>query len=211
MSFKYGDIVSRDVLRALTNPTGHHLITPLPQALIQDTAFQKWRLSVTYYLHETPGRLRVRTPILKRNIAEARRVLDTFTKIRGVRKITTNTTTGSITIRYCELTLCPSQIINHLCKHGFIEGIIGFPRKKSPRKKAEIGGVYNYDFIYKNKPTGISPRSYKSGPTMNATPLQNSISPQTKKFLAAAAKIVLPILAERAFGKTGREIVSALL
>ena len=166
---------------------------------------------MTYYLHETPGRLRVRTPILKRNIAEARRVSDTFTKIRGVQKVTINTTTGSITIRYCERTLCPSQVINHLCKHGFIEGIIGFPRKKIVRQKAEAVGIYNLKHIYKEKPARSLPRYDNSYVRAKAPPLQSSLSPQTKKFLAAAAKIVLPILAERAFGKTGREIVSAFL
>jgi hypothetical protein len=128
-----------------------------------------------------------------------------------VRKISTNTTTGSITIRYCEQTLCPSQIINHLCKHGFIEGIIGFPRKKIVRQKAESGGIYKHKSNYKDKPARFLPISDNSYVGAKAPQLQNSLSPQTKKFLAAAAKIVLPILAERAFGKTGRELVSAFL
>lgn len=166
---------------------------------------------MTYYLHETPGRLRVRTPLLKNSVAEAERVIRVLTTIRGVRRIATNTTTGSVTIRFCERTVCPSHVIHQLSKHGFIGSVIAFPRRKSVQPRTLSPTLANPLRIEQRRARGPllddsrrPEQAHKPRPT-------RTLSPQTRKMIAVAAKIVLPMLAERAFGKTGKEILSALL
>jgi hypothetical protein len=166
---------------------------------------------VTYYLHETPGRLRVRSPLLKQNPAEAQRAIGVLSKLRGITKITTSPTTGSLTIRYCPKTVCPATIINSLSKHKFIYGITALPRRSHHLQKQRPRPT--------ERPRRLDvPRDLRllhDQPLKNAQILRSEpiiqLSPRSKKLLGAAAKIILPILAERAFGKTGREIVSALL
>jgi hypothetical protein len=166
---------------------------------------------VTYYLHETPGRLRVRTPILKQNPKENERVITLLSNLQGITHVATRPTTGSITIFYCQKTLCPATIINRLEKHKFIYGITALPRRatlrahnkhitREPRRKLDI-------------PKGL--RLLHDEPRKEVPAIQSefsiSLSPRTKKIISVAAKIILPIIAEKAFGKTGREIMSALV
>ena len=166
---------------------------------------------MTYYLHETPGRLRVRTPILKQNPVENRRAVNLLSKLRGITHITTRQTTGSITIHYCQKTICPATIINTLSKHKFICGIHALPRPS--RHSQESRTVVAERPRLLDVPQDL--RLLHDQPRKNAEILRSqtsfSLSPRSKKLLSVAAKIILPVLAERAFGKTGKEIVSALL
>lgn len=166
---------------------------------------------MTYYLHETPGRLRVRTPILKQNPKENERVIAVLAKLEGITHVYTRPTTGSITIFYCQKTLCPATIINRLEKHKFIYGITALPRRASPRpRNKQINREQRRKL---DIPKGL--RLLHDEPRKEIQPIPSefsiSLSPRTKKIIGVAAKIILPIIAERAFGKTGREIVSALV
>lgn len=166
---------------------------------------------MTYYLHETPGRLRVRSPLFKQNPAENRRAVGVLSKLPGITNIATSSTTGSITIRYCQKTICPATIINSLSKHKFIYGIVALPRRSRPLPPSQP--------ISLDRPQSIDvPRGLRllHDPALTNAKVQRihstrPLSPRSKKILAVAAKIILPILAERAFGKPGREIVSAFL
>lgn len=166
---------------------------------------------MTYYLHETPGRLRVRSPVLKQNPAAAKRAIEVLSKLLGVTKITTNLTTGSITIRYCPKTVCPAALINSLSKHKFIYGITALPRRSPSLNKPRSSTIKRsarLDIPHDLRLLHDQPR--KPAEVLQPTP-RLQFSPRSKKMLGAAAKIILPILAEKAFGKVGREIVSAIL
>jgi hypothetical protein len=52
------------------------------------------------YIHNTPGRLRIKTGFIKNNKETAKHVRKFIDQIRGVSSVATNTITGSITILY---------------------------------------------------------------------------------------------------------------
>jgi copper chaperone CopZ len=52
------------------------------------------------YIHNTPGRLRVKTGFIKNNEETAKHIKKFIDQIRGVSSVATNTITGSITILY---------------------------------------------------------------------------------------------------------------
>ena len=55
---------------------------------------------MTHYIHHVPGRLRVKTPVIKRNDSEAKYAKGLLEKTEGVLGIDVNIATGSILINY---------------------------------------------------------------------------------------------------------------
>jgi len=55
---------------------------------------------MSYYCHTTPGRLRVKTPIIKQNPVEIEKVRAMLQALPGVDGVSINALTGSITINY---------------------------------------------------------------------------------------------------------------
>jgi copper chaperone CopZ len=55
---------------------------------------------MSYYLHNIPGRLRVKTPQVKGNEARAEEVRRMLLTIEGVADVCINTVTGSILVQY---------------------------------------------------------------------------------------------------------------
>jgi copper chaperone CopZ len=53
-----------------------------------------------HYIHHVPGRLRIRTPLLKRDNERARAAEEFLQSIEGVTSVRANTVTGSITLTY---------------------------------------------------------------------------------------------------------------
>lgn len=74
-----------------------------------------------YYVHDLPGRLRIRTPFVKRNPAMAdaiRRLLETAA---GVGSISINTVTGSIVIYYNPKEARSKKILSLLERAGYFD------------------------------------------------------------------------------------------
>jgi len=65
-----------------------------------------------YYVHHVPGRLRIQTPFIHNNEANARILCDYIRGVTGVTSLDTHVLTGSVTINYdtkcvsCEKLLC---------------------------------------------------------------------------------------------------------
>jgi copper chaperone CopZ len=74
-----------------------------------------------YYLHEIPGRLRVRIPNLKRNPQNARDIQVLLKNLPGVKSIYTNTVTGSIIVYYDPQLVNTAAIVNVLAREGYID------------------------------------------------------------------------------------------
>lgn len=72
------------------------------------------------YIHHTPGRLRVRSQVIKRDEVAADRARDILTAHPGIEGVETNATTGSITIRYASSHLDGSRLLALLDGHGFL-------------------------------------------------------------------------------------------
>ncbi len=76
---------------------------------------------MSYYIHDIPGRLRIKTPLIKRNqdmAEDAQRALR-FTD--GIDSISVNIVTGSIVINYDKNIISSMEIINILKERGYID------------------------------------------------------------------------------------------
>jgi copper chaperone CopZ len=74
-----------------------------------------------YYLHEIPGRLRVRIPNLKRNPQNAWDIQVLLKNLPGVKSISTNTVTGSMIVYYDPQLVNTAAIVNVLAREGYID------------------------------------------------------------------------------------------
>ena len=138
---------------------------------------------MSYDIHQTPGRLRIRTPLVKYDVAQASAARALLVCIDGVTSVRCSTGTGSITVAYDVYAVTAASLINALARQGYLAGIVGFPR-----------------------PLPVRPR----GVAVAASSVR-VLSPQARRWLSVAARIVLPVLAERAFGRPARILVAGLL
>jgi hypothetical protein len=75
------------------------------------------------YVHEVPGRLRVKSSSIKGNMYKARELEDILTGIPGVDSASANTTTGSIVVHYNHAMLQSQTLLDAFAKHGCIDSI----------------------------------------------------------------------------------------
>jgi len=76
---------------------------------------------MSYYMHELPGRIRIKIPVLKRNPQEATRLQIFLEEITGVESASINTVTGSVLIRFDEAAINPHEIMHLLTREGYID------------------------------------------------------------------------------------------
>ena len=104
---------------------------------------------MSYYLHNVPGRLRVKSPLLRRNSPAADEVRKALSLIPGVATVDFNPTTGSLLINYNHRSTNPDDIIGLLERKGYFdrakastnEGYINTAAEKTGRfiGKAALG------------------------------------------------------------------------
>ena len=73
------------------------------------------------YIHNVPGRLRVKIPSIKHLNHEARKVESLFEFGQGIEKAQANSLTGSLTITYDPERLSADQLLAALREHGYLE------------------------------------------------------------------------------------------
>jgi len=76
---------------------------------------------MSYYCHNTPGRLRVKTPVLKRNPMEIRRLGDILDCVSGIDSFSINDVTGSIIIKYNPSAVDSKALLNTLGEKGYYD------------------------------------------------------------------------------------------
>lgn len=69
---------------------------------------------MSHYIHHIPGRLRIKTPYVKRNQRVAEGVKTALAAIRGIRLISINTLTGSIVVQYDPIYANTKEILDTL-------------------------------------------------------------------------------------------------
>ncbi len=79
---------------------------------------------MTHYIHHVPGRLRVKTPVIKRNDTRARYAKDLLERTEGVLAIDVNTVTGSILINYDPHAGNGEAILGALREQGYIGHVL---------------------------------------------------------------------------------------
>jgi len=75
---------------------------------------------MTQYIHNVPGRIRVKIPILRNDEEKGLEIQTNLGMLDGVEKISVNTVTGSIVVHYDPDELKPWQILGQLEAGGFI-------------------------------------------------------------------------------------------
>lgn len=73
------------------------------------------------YIHNVPGRLRVKIPHMKRNQSTAEELQRILNHIEGVDSTAVNTLTGSIIINYDHRLTGPNRILNALRFKGYVD------------------------------------------------------------------------------------------
>jgi copper chaperone CopZ len=76
---------------------------------------------MSYYLHHVPGRLRVKSPLVRKNQEVAEEVENLLTLTPGVHSVKSNLTTGSILINYRPEKLDREDIIDLLSEKGYFD------------------------------------------------------------------------------------------
>ena len=74
---------------------------------------------MSYYCHSTPGRLRIKTPIIKQNPVEVEKVRGMLQSLSGVDAVSINALTGSITINYSDCETDSESILSILEEKGY--------------------------------------------------------------------------------------------
>ena len=76
---------------------------------------------MSYYIHHVPGRLRVKTPLVKRNKEAADEIRKILSTMNGIATVDINLTTGSILINYNPKTVEDKDIVNTLQRKGYFD------------------------------------------------------------------------------------------
>ncbi len=76
---------------------------------------------MSYYVHEVPGRLRVKTPSAKGQGWVAQRIEEMVKAIPGVYAVSVNTTTGSIVLNYDSTAVNSKGILEILEQKGLFD------------------------------------------------------------------------------------------
>lgn len=76
---------------------------------------------MSYYFHNVPGRLRVKTPSVKGSEQKANEVKGLLSVIDGVIETSVNTLTGSIVVNYDHRVVGAGEITEELRKHGHFD------------------------------------------------------------------------------------------
>ena len=76
---------------------------------------------MSYYLHNVPGRLRIKSPLLRRNNEAGDEVKKALSSIQGVAAVDFNPMTGSLLINYNFKTTKHEDIIGLLERKGYFD------------------------------------------------------------------------------------------
>lgn len=104
---------------------------------------------MSHYIHHVPGRMRIRTPILKRNEKRAQAVQALVTAQTGVKTAEVNTITGSVVIHYDPKRTTSTALFDLLkqegcasaADHAVATGIISRGNALSPGVSKTVIGV----------------------------------------------------------------------
>lgn len=76
---------------------------------------------MSYYIHQIPGRLRIKSPAVKRNQTMADAVESFLKAISGIRSVSVNTVTGSIIIHHDPQSISSETILGALKCNGYFD------------------------------------------------------------------------------------------
>lgn len=97
---------------------------------------------MAHYIHHVPGRLRIRTPRLKRDALHAEAAEAFVLTIEGVTAARANSMTGSITVSYQRDEVSAESILNALAQRGYYQPeLVQHADQQLPHMAARAGDV----------------------------------------------------------------------
>lgn len=99
---------------------------------------------MSHYIHHVPGRLRVKSPHLKRNEHAAARVTRAMEQFDGVVSTEVSTVTGSLVVKYDASRVAPHALLE--CLHG-----LGHAQVPGSHLPVYISGGKNISDTFVNK------------------------------------------------------------
>lgn len=85
---------------------------------------------MSYYLHEVPGRLRIKIPRLKKDQAGARELQWMLEDVIGVTSASVSPVTGSVLVTFDPRALSSRAILDMLSHEGYIDLSMALSRKR---------------------------------------------------------------------------------
>lgn len=76
---------------------------------------------MSFYIHNTPGRLRIKSPIIRRNENASYEVRKILGATNGIATVDANLTTGSLLINYNPKVIKHDDIIDLLQRKGYFD------------------------------------------------------------------------------------------
>jgi|SRR5579863_1900530 len=76
---------------------------------------------MSYYIHQIPGRIRVKSPVLKGNTHVAQKVCAWLGRVEGVHSTAVNPLTGSIVIEFAPKVVAAEEILCMLDQAGYFD------------------------------------------------------------------------------------------
>jgi len=76
---------------------------------------------MSFYIHDIPGRLRVKTPSLKGNFNAAEELKRILNSIEGIDSTSVNTLTGSVVVNYDTRSVGSARILHTLNECGYVD------------------------------------------------------------------------------------------
>ncbi len=73
------------------------------------------------YIHQIPGRLRIKSQAIKRNQTTAEAAEALLKAVSGIRSVAVNTVTGSIVIHHDSQSISSETILGTLKRHGYFD------------------------------------------------------------------------------------------
>lgn len=102
---------------------------------------------MSYYVHQVPGRIRVRIPAIRRNpyqAEEIRNLLD----FDGVQTVAINHLTGSVVVLYDPERLDPASLLGVLSEKGYYDGRRAVTCDTLIRNKAQLAAAKAGRFFF---------------------------------------------------------------
>ncbi len=96
---------------------------------------------MTYFIHNIPGRLRIKIPTLKHEAGQTDNIRSSFSGMYGIDKVSVNTLTGSIIINYDPAVFAVDQLINILQYNELIDSNQPVVLKKPISKRSTQMGI----------------------------------------------------------------------
>ncbi|MCX8116445.1 MAG: hypothetical protein N3G78_00755 [Desulfobacterota bacterium] len=101
-----------------------------------------------YYLHQVPGRLRIRTPLFKGNEKKASEAKAMIESIHGVLSTAINPVTGSLVIHYDPNVVEPETLTSVLTRFGYFDKAKAITNEQYIQNAATQAGQWAWKAIF---------------------------------------------------------------